>query len=135
MYFLFHKKCRKKKEKYLFILVTDLICYYGKQIFNLKTPDQRQALDKLLDNNIKTGTNTVQNNPSNSNNSQQNPNLSPLNANKNSFFEKNKRYIIITGIIVVVIIIISIIILIIMRCCQSSNKDFDKRMSGDSSIE
>jgi len=112
-----------KKGEYPFVLVTDLVCYYGKQTFNLKTPEQRQALDKLLD-----GSNTAQNNPSNSNNSPQNSQLSVLNVNK------NKRYLIIAGIILVIIIIIAII-LIIIRPCRSSDKNLDKRMSGDSSVE
>lgn len=117
--------------------MTDFICYYGKQSFNLITVDQRLSFDKLINDNIKSSSNK----PSNNNHTQinpippgSNPNPSALNATNNSFFQKYKKYIIIAGIILVVIIIISIIFIFI-RQNKSSNKDSNRRMSDDSNFE
>ena len=74
--------------------MTDFVCYYGKQTFNLTAAAQRQTLDKLLDNKGKVGSNTGQNNSGAIlDSSILNSNLSPSSAGKKSFWQKNKLYI------------------------------------------
>lgn len=111
--------------------VSELICYHGKQVFNLQKIDDQQRFDKLLGDGMRSGSAVVPNSPSssaNQNNSQAIPNQFPsgsqqpssnlnpsaLNNNKSSFLQKNKIYLIIAG-AVFILIILAIIGFIIMR--------------------
>jgi hypothetical protein len=101
--------------------------------------DQRQAFDKLLDNNRKASSN-IPSSSDNKTNSQPIPNhsavapsLQALNAEKSSFWIKYKQYIIIGGIILLVIIII--VIIIIIYSSQSSGKKINEKISDESTLE
>lgn len=120
----------KRMRIFFFLLVTEFICYYGKQTFDFLQSQQIQIFDKLLTNNIKS------NSPINSNSSIPDSNLLPLETNKNTFFQKYKKYIITIGIILLIMIIITIILIIIRSQNQSSNIDnVNRRISDDSNIE
>lgn len=118
-------------------LVTDFVCYHGKQTFNFIQETKRNEFNKLISDSMKPSSNTAQNNSSinnSSTNSQRDPDLLAINAGKQTFFEKNKLYIFIGAGIGVVIIIVAIIF-IIMNRPDSSNKTFETRMSVESAVE
>lgn len=119
--------------------MTELICYYGKQVFNLQKIDDQQRFDKLIDGAMRSGSAVVPNSPSgtvNVNNSQSIPNQSPsgsqnpssnlnpsaLNNGKISFVQKNKIFLIIAG-VVFALMILAIIGFIIMRSPGSASSN------------
>ncbi len=125
---------------FFYFLVTDFVCYYGKQTFNFQNADQRKLYDNLIDNNRKAGShiplssNNKTNSPIDPNHSPMDPNLQAIAAGKSSFWTKYKRYIVIGGIILLVIIII-LIIVIIIRSSRSSSEKMSEKTSDESTLE
>lgn len=148
----FLRYIQQNKLSRSFISVTELICYYGKQVLNLQKPDQQQFFDKLLEDGKRSGSGAMANVPSNNGNpnasysipnqsplSPQGPssnsNLAPTTGQKSSFLQQNKTFLSVAA-IVFALIILAIIGLMIKRSpAKSSDRNTGDEISSEATGE